>query len=129
MSLEVTGRLKKFLESQTGVKKDGSGNWIKQSFLVETDAQYNNLYCFEVFGDDKVQNLTKYQKEGDSVMVEFNVNTNEYNGNYYTTLAAWKISKQDNETPSQNASEFAPPQTGFAPAENFKEEEHDDLPW
>ena len=110
MSLEVTGKLKKFLEPQTGEKKDGSGNWIKQSFLVETDSQYNNLYCFEVFGDEKVQNLTKYQKEGDNVTVEFNVNTNEYKGNYYTTLAAWKISKQSNEASSQNAAEFAPPQ-------------------
>ena len=111
MSLEVTGKLKKFLEPQTGAKKDGSGNWIKQSFLVETDSQYNNLYCFEVFGDEKVANLTKYQKEGDNVTVEFNVNTNEYNGSYYTTLAAWKISKQSStsEIPTSSNAEFAPP--------------------
>jgi hypothetical protein len=108
MALEVTGKLKKFLEPQTGEKKDGSGNWIKQSFLVETDSQYNNLYCFEVFGDEKVANLTKYQKEGDSVTVEFNVNTNEYKGSYYTTLAAWKISKAGNVASQDNA-EFAPP--------------------
>jgi len=124
MSLEVTGKLKKFLEPQTGVKKDGSGNWIKQSFLVETDAQYNNLYCFEVFGDDKVQNLTKYQKEGDSVSVEFNVNTNEYNGNYYTTLAAWKISKQSGTSEIPTSSNET-----FATTTEFKEEEHDDLPF
>lgn len=109
MSLEITGVLKKFLETQTGAKKDGSGNWIKQSFLVETDSQYNNLYCFEVFGDEKVQNLTKYQKENDTVTVEFNVNTNEHNGSYYTTLSAWKISKQS-DSPTQNASEFTPPE-------------------
>lgn len=96
MSLQVTGKLKQFLTPQTGEKKDGSGQWIKQSFLVETDAQYNNLFCFEVFGDEKVQNLTKYQKEGDTVTVEFNVSTNEYKGNYYTTLSAWKISKAEN---------------------------------
>jgi len=129
MSLEVTGKLKKFLEPQTGAKKDGSGNWIKQSFLVETDSQYNNLYCFEVFGDEKVQNLTKYQKEGDNVTVEFNVNTNEHNGSYYTTLAAWKISKQAQAT-YQNSAEFAPPETKqFATTTDFKEEEHDDLPF
>jgi len=111
MSLEVAGKLKKFLEPQTGAKKDGSGNWIKQSFLVETDSQYNNLYCFEVFGDEKVTNLTKYQKEGDNVTVEFNVNTNEYNGSYYTTLAAWKISKQSgtSEFPTSANTEFSPP--------------------
>ena len=109
MSLEVTGKLKQFLAPQTGEKKDGSGQWVKQSFLVETDAQYNNLYCFEVFGDEKVQNLTKYQKQGDEITVEFNVNTNEYKGSYYTSLSAWKISKATdgiNAKAIPNASEF-----------------------
>lgn len=97
MTLEITGKLKQFLTPQTGEKKDGSGQWIKQSFLVDTEERYNNLYCFEVFGDEKVENLTKYQKEGDLVTVEFNVSTNEYKGNYYTTLSAWKISKGAND--------------------------------
>ena len=97
MSLEVTGKLKEFLDPQTGQKKDGSGQWIKRSFLVDTEEKYNNLFCFEVFGDEKVENLTKYQKEGDTVTVEFNVSTNEYKGNYYTTLSAWKISKGAND--------------------------------
>jgi len=92
MSLEIKGELTKFLDPQTGETKAG-GTWTKQSFLVKTDAEYNNLYCFEVFGDEKVQNLTKYQKVGDTVTVEFNVNCNEYQGKYYTTLSAWKISK------------------------------------
>jgi len=95
MSLEIKGELTKFLEVQTGETKSG-GTWTKQSFLVKTDAEYNNLYCFEVFGDEKVQNLTKYQKVGDTVTVEFNVNCNEYQGKYYTTLSAWKISKEAN---------------------------------
>jgi len=95
MSLEIKGELTKFLEPQTGATKDG-GNWIKQQFIVDTKEKYNNVYCFEVFGDEKVQNLTKYQKVGDTVTVEFNVNCNEYNGKYYTTLSAWKISKDTN---------------------------------
>jgi len=100
MSLEIKGTLTEFLTPQTGTKKDG-GEWIKQSFLVKTDAEYNNLYCFEVFGDEKVENLTKYQNVNDVVTVEFNVNTNEYQGKYYTTLSAWKITKDkaNNEQP------------------------------
>lgn len=121
MSLQVTGKLKQFLTPQTGQKKDGSGQWVKQSFLVETDAQYNNLYCFEVFGDEKVENLNKYQKEGDAVTVEFNVNTNEYKGNYYTTLSAWKISKAENNVEVN--------EPVFEGNSKFKEEEHDDLPF
>jgi|SRR5690606_21199291 len=92
MSLEVTGKLIKFLEVESGESKSGTA-WSKQQFIVQTESQYNNLYCFEVFGSEKVENLTKYQKEGDNVTVEFNVNTNEYKGKYYTSLSAWKISK------------------------------------
>lgn len=92
MSLEVTGKLIKFLEVESGESKTGT-TWRKQQFVVQTESKYNNLYCFEVFGDEKVENLTKYQKEGDNVTVEFNVNTNEYKGKYYTSLSAWKISK------------------------------------
>lgn len=98
MSLQITGVIKELLPDQTGTKKDGSGQWIKQCFLVQSDAQYNNLYCFEVFGEEKVNNLNQYNKIGDTVTVEFNVNTNEHNGNYYTTLSAWKITKQIKES-------------------------------
>lgn len=108
MSLEIKGKLKQFLTPQTGEKKDGSGQWVKQSFLVDTEEKYNNLYCFEVFGDEKVKILTKYQKEGDIVTVEFNVSTNEYKGNYYTTLSAWKISKTDANNVEVNAPVFEP---------------------
>lgn len=102
MSLEVQGKITKILDKQTGTKKDGSGEWVNQSFLVETDAQYNNLYCFEVFGDEKVEKLNKYNKVGDSVSVEFNVSTNEWNGKYFTSLQAWKVMKSEsNQTPDQ----------------------------
>ncbi len=91
MDLKITGRITKIKDVQTGEKKDGSGTWSKQEFLVETDAEYNNLYCFDVFGDEKVANLTKFNKVGDTVEVSFNVNTREYNDRHYTNLSAWRI--------------------------------------
>lgn len=128
MSLEVTGKLIKFLEVESGESKLGT-TWSKQQFVVQTESQYNNLYCFEVFGNEKVENLTKYQKEGDNVTVEFNVNTNEYKGKYYTSLSAWKISKanvngiQSPHVPQEN--------NNFPPAPNFtqNQEAEDDLPF
>ena len=105
--MQITGRLKQFLPVQTGEKKDGSGQWKKQSFLVETNEKYNNLYCFEVFGEEKVDNLAKYQKEGDEVTVEFNVVTNQHNGNYYTSLSAWKINKVGSQQQAPQSNEPA----------------------
>ena len=89
--MEIKGKITKILDAVTGEKKDGSGTWIKQNFIVETEEKYNNLFCFEVFGDEKVQNFQKFNKLGQEVNVEFNVSTNEFRGNYYTSLSAWKI--------------------------------------
>mgnify|MGYP001006956209 FL=1 len=102
--MEVTGKLEKFLPIQKGTKKDG-GEWQKQSFLVKTTEEYNNLYCFEVFGDEKVENLTKYQKEGDQVKVVFNVQTNEWKDKYFTSLSARRIEKISGETTATETEE------------------------
>lgn len=100
-NFEITGKLEKFLEPQSGTSKAGK-EWKKQSFTVTTEDEYNNLYCLEVFGDEKVENLTKYQNEGDQVKVTFNVSTNEWQGKYYTSLSAWRIEKVQSETPQAN---------------------------
>lgn len=93
--MEVTGKITKILEKVTGEKKDGSGTWEKQSFVLETADQYNNLYCFEIFGKEKVDQFNQYNKVGNEVKVDFNVNTNEWQGKYFTTLQAWKVFKAD----------------------------------
>jgi len=122
--MKVTGVITKVLDLQTGTTKDGS-EWKKQGFLVQTNEQYNNLYCFELFGAEKVDNFLKYNKVNDSVDVEFNVQTNEWQGKYYTSLQAWKVFKAE----SNSQAPQMPPTPVFEPATNVKEEEHDDLPF
>ena len=90
--LKVVGKLDKLLEKQSGTSNAGK-EWVKQSFLVKSDEQYNNLYCFEVFGKDKVDNLASISV-GSTVEVSFNVGTNEWKGKYYTSLSAWRISSE-----------------------------------
>jgi hypothetical protein len=94
MELSVIGRITKVLPPQSGTSKAGNA-WTKQLFLVDNGETYNNLFCFELFKDEKVQKFNQYNKAGDTVKVEFNVNCNEYNGRYYTSLQAWKVSKAD----------------------------------
>ena len=92
--MKVTGKITKINETTSGTSAAGK-EWQKLSFLLETTEEYNNLYCFEVFGDEKVENLNKYNKVGDSVSVEFNVSTNEWKGKYFTSLQAWKVMKAE----------------------------------
>ena len=112
-NFETSGKLEKFLPVESGTSKAGK-EWKKQSFIVTTEDEYNNTYCFEVFGDEKVENLTKYQKEGDEVKVVFNVNTNEWKDKYYTSLSAWRIEKvETDETEQQPSNETEPDDLPF----------------
>lgn len=129
MGLEIKGTIIKILDVQKGDKKDGSGQWEKQQFVVDTKSQYNNLYCFEIFGDQKVDNFAKFNKVGQEVTVEFNVNTSEYQGKYYTTLSAWKIM----ESSSQANTDFLDPNFTKSNPKEFGQplpsENDDDLPF
>ncbi len=92
--LKVNGILKTILPIVTGDKKDGSGQWKKIEFVVTNNDGYEGremLYCFQIFGAEKVDNFIKYNQEGNQVEVKFNVQTNEHNGKYYTNLSAYRV--------------------------------------
>ena len=109
--MKVTGKIENILETQTGTSKAGK-EWKKTSFVVKTDDEYNNLYCFDVFGDEKVNNFLQYNSKGDVVDVDFNVKTNEWKGKYFTSLDAWKSFKADN---SKQKEEVAVEEEGDLP--------------
>ena len=89
-----TGNIVKILDAQSGTSQAGK-DWKKQDFVINTGGSYPQDICFNVFGDEAVENLTKYNKVGDKVTVSFNIKCNEYKGKYYTSLGAWRIEKVD----------------------------------
>ena len=97
---KITGNITKVLELQTGTSAKGK-DWQKLSFIVDTKAEYNNIYCFEVFGEDKVEKFNKWNKVGSKVTVSFNVSCNEFKGKYYTTLLPWNIFNEFMDAPAK----------------------------
>ena len=93
--MKVTGKITKINETTSGTSAATGKEWKKLSFLLETTEEYNNLYCFEVFGEEKVDQFTKFNRVGQDVDVDFNVKTNEWKGKYFTSLGAWKIFKAE----------------------------------
>ena len=89
MGLKVRGTITKINDVQTG--KTAKGEWKKVSFILDNGEKYNNVFCFDLFGEEKVDTFLKYNKEGKEVDVSFNVNCREYEGRYYTSLDAWKV--------------------------------------
>ena len=98
--MEITGAIEKILTLESGTTKDGKG-WQKQSFIVANNEGYDNkkqIFCFEIFGEEKVTNFNKYNKVGDVVKVDFNISTNEWKERYFTSLQAWKVFKSEQAT-------------------------------
>ena len=87
--MELEGRIARKLNVQTGTSARGS--WAKQEFIFEyQEGNFPSQVCMNVWGDDKVKELEKYQV-GDKVKVSFNLNSREYNGRWYTDVRAWRI--------------------------------------
>lgn len=96
--MKITGKLDRVFETQSGTTKAGK-EWKKLLFNVVTDDEWNNLYHFELFGEEKVNGFNS--KVGDFITVNFNVQTQEYKDRFYTNLQAWKIDVEQNGTGTQ----------------------------
>ena len=89
MALEIEGTLAQKLPVQSG--SSARGPWAKQEFILEyPDGNFTAKACFTAWGQEKVQDLEKYQV-GDKVKVSFNLKSREYNGRWYNDLQIWKI--------------------------------------
>ena len=89
MALELEGRIARKLNVQTGTSARGA--WSKQEFIFEyQEGNYPSQICMNVWGEDKVRELDKYQV-GDKVKIAFNLSSREFNGRWYTDVRAWRI--------------------------------------
>lgn len=94
MNYEVKGQIDKILPVQSGVSKATGDEWKKISFIVKNFQGYEGreqIFCFDIFGADKVDNFLKYNKEGAEVLVKFDIRTNKYLDKYFTNLSAFMV--------------------------------------
>ena len=138
MALEIEGTLSQKLSVQSG--NSARGPWAKQEFILEyPDGNFTAKACFTAWGQDKVQDLDKYQV-GDKVKVSFNLKSREYNGRWYNDLQVWKIAPAGAQpaAPAQPAQQARPvpqaPAYPVAPAPTIEDmpaesEEGEDLPF
>jgi hypothetical protein len=97
--MQLTAKLSQILPLQTGTGKNGE--WKKQDIIVETPGQYPKKVCVSVWGDkiDSSQLVI-----GNTLQIDFDVESREYNGRWYTDVKAWKIAKagsgQEDQSPN-----------------------------
>lgn len=134
--MEVSGRIKMIDET----KAFGANGFRKREMVVTTDEQYPQHIMIE-FTQDKCDLLNNY-RAGEPVKVSINLRGREWvnpqgETKYFNSIQGWRIEKLQPEAPAaapqqQYQQQQMPPQQQydqFQPATNFKEEEHDDLPF
>jgi len=109
-----------------GATQDVSASFKKRELVVTTKEQYPQHIMVE-FTQAKVDDLNSYQV-GEQVKVSINLRGREWVNpegvtKYFNQIQGWRIEKDGDEQPHQQEP------SSSAPATDFKEEEHDDLPF
>ena len=148
--MEVSGRIKMIDET----KAFGANGFRKRELVVTTDEQYPQHIMIE-FTQDKCDLLNNYGV-GEPVKVSINLRGREWvnpqgETKYFNSIQGWRIEKAGDAPQGGGYQQQAPPQyqqpqqggyqapqqnfqapaarDAFEPATNYKEEEHDDLPF
>ena len=123
--MEVTGKIKVI-----NAEQQVSASFRKREFVVATEEQYPQFISIN-FVQDKCDLLNNYNV-GEAVKVSINLRGREWvnpqgETKYFNDIQGWRIERLQAEQPA--AMPAMPPAEAFAPATDFKEEEHDDLPF
>jgi hypothetical protein len=98
--MEISGKIFKVLPKETGEGKNGT--WTKQSIVIETPHErYPKKVCVALWGDLVTNNTFT---EGVDISLEFDIESREFNGKWYTDVKAWRINKQANTTSNAQSS-------------------------
>jgi hypothetical protein len=124
MGLEVTGKVFKILNEQSGTSAAGKA-WVKQDFIIETDDQYPKKIAVTAMGD-KIVPAVKSLKVGQQVTAHINIESREYQDKWFSNINVWRIDKLDGDsTPTNTASASTKTSKSSASSNNNS----DDLPF
>ena len=124
--MELAGRVIAVLEPRGGVSKSGNP-WKVQEYVIETHDQYPRRMCFDVFGEDKINQFNI--QLGEELNVFFDIDAREWQGRWFNSIRAWRV---DRVSPAQQAPDPSFPPVNAAPvppADFSATDEKDDLPF
>ncbi len=124
MDIQLRGKVVQILKEQGGQGKNGP--WRKRDFILEIPGKYPKKVCITQWGDNIDQQAVS---EGIEVTASVDIQSREYNGNWYTDVKAWKI---EQGTGVQGATDMPPPPPstdGFEIDTQAFDDIDDDLPF
>ncbi len=112
--MELAGKIIAVLEARGGVSKTTGNSWKSQEYVIETHEQFPRRMCFNVFGEDKINQMNI--QVNDELNVFFDINAREYQGRWYNDIRAWKVERVAPGAP-QPAAQYAQPMPQAAPVQ------------
>jgi hypothetical protein len=86
--MAIRGKVCTIGQLQSGVSKTKGTPWKKQEFVIETEGQYPKKVAFSMM-NDKIDNANIQM--GQTIEIEVDAQSREYNGRWYTELTAWRV--------------------------------------
>ena len=123
--MELTGKVIAVLDARSGTSKNGNA-WKVQEYVIETHDTYPRKMCFDVFGEDKINQFNI--QPGEELNVSFDIDAREWQGRWFNSIRAWKVERVNatQPTPAEGVP-FPPPPT--VPVDFSNSDEKDDLPF
>ena len=91
MSFEIGGKIIAVLDKRNGISASTNTPWSVQQYVIETHEQYPKKLCFDVFGEDKINQFNI--QIGEELTVYLDINAREYQGRWYNSFRAWKVER------------------------------------
>ena len=88
--MQITAKLVQLLPLQSGVSRNGE--WKKQDIIVETGDKFPKKLCISIWGD-KIN--PSQLNAGNTLTIDFDIESREFNGRWYTDIKAWKVESGD----------------------------------
>ncbi|MCZ4317557.1 DUF3127 domain-containing protein [Aequorivita viscosa] len=125
--MELQGKIKMIDETKTY----GNNGFRKRELVITTEEQYPQHILIE-FVQDKTDLLNPF-KVGQEIKVSINIRGREWvnpqgETKYFNSIQGWRVENLSAAPPSADMPPM-PPAEAFESANDFNEEEHDDLPF
>lgn len=136
--MEITVKVIAILDAQKFTSQRTGNEYIKNTFVGETQGQYPKKIAFSVMGEDKFKQMNIVV--GGNYNVSFDVESREWQGKWFTECQAWRTQRVDGtqEQPQQASTQTAQ-KPATEPAQNHSPENNggdgdgeqnaDDLPF
>lgn len=122
--MEITGKLFKKMQEQTGEGKNGP--WTKCDFVIDVEEKFPKKVCFSAWGD--LVKTIQLINEGAEIKVSFDVSSREFKEKWYSDIKAWKV-EIIGENPPAPGPVDSEPKTFLTPVTDQESEGEGGLPF